>query len=700
MRDDEWRRIAARLSVRALPAGAPLVREGDTGRDLYVIVEGEARVHKGDTELGLARAGDLVGELGLVLGRPRAATIEAESPLIVAELSHERFLALFAEEPGLGLRLVEAIIGALSARLSEMTESVAHLLTERSLPRRSRLEIELGGQTLHVPTGTPAGSLLPAEVDGAPVVAALLDRKAIALDTPLSAGGALEPLTTAHWEGERVLGESLSLAVLEAARRVDPGLGARIGPSIGHGRVVEVRGVEGRSPRALAEALGAALDALVGEDTRLREEWWTADEARAHFEEQGLCDEAALLALWRHATVRLVSYGRAYAVRTGALLSRTSLLRGARIEADGDAILVVPPPGRAAEAPPLDATAERLRSDPQEARAAARHVRRMLRDQDRFLDALGVTTLGAFNEACISGSVPRLVRVVEGFHEKRIAQIADVIATRESPVRIVCIAGPSSSGKTTFIKRLTVQLQVDGLRPHGISLDDYYVDRDKTPRDARGEYDYEVLEAIDVARLQDDLARLLSGARVRTPRYDFQAGKSVAHGGPEIALGEGDVLMLEGIHGLNPRLLGSLPTSSVFRVFVCPLRTLPIDRAFRLHASDLRLLRRIVRDRHTRGATAAQSILRWPSVRAGERRHIFPHQHHADAVFDTSLVYEPSVLKVFAERYLLEVPKGHAAYTTAHRLLELLDAFVSIYPDHVPPTSILREFIGDSGFEY
>ena len=698
--DAEWARIVAFMDVLHFQAGEALVREGELGRDLFVVVEGEARIHKGDTELGTARAGELVGELGLILGRPRAASIEATVPLAVARLTHGAFLALSKRDAELGQRLTEAIFGALSGRLSDMTESVLHLLRERSLPRRSRISIEVGGVTQSVPTGTRAGTLLPAEIDGVQVVAALLDRKAIALDTPLSAGGVLEALLATHWEGERVVGESLALIALEAARRFDPGLALRVGPSIGHGRVLELDPRAGHDTKELATALGAALDALVAEDAPLREEVWTAEEARAHFAEEGLRDAAALLASWRHATVVLVSYGRAYTLRTSALLSRTSLLRGARIEADGDALLIVPPApyGSGGSAP--ESSAAQALHEAQETRAAARHVRRMLRDQDRFLEALGITSVGTFNEACIVGSVPRLVRVVEGFHEKRIAQIADAIATRENPVRIVCVAGPSSSGKTTFLKRLTVQLQVNGLRPHGISLDDYYVDRDKNPRDARGEYDYEVLEAIDVDLLQSDLARLLAGERVHGPRYDFLKGLSIPGGGAEIALGDGDVLLLEGIHGLNPRLLGGLPTSSAFRIFVCPLRTLPLDRAGRLHASDLRLLRRIVRDRHTRGATAAQSILRWPSVRSGERKHIFPYQHHADAVFDTSLVYEPSVLKVYAERYLLEVSRGSPAYVTASRLLELLDAFVSIYPDHVPQTSMLREFIGGSGFEY
>jgi uridine kinase len=325
----------------------------------------------------------------------------------------------------------------------------------------------------------------------------------------------------------------------------------------------------------------------------------------------------------------------------------------------------------------------------------------MAREHQRWLAAMNVTSVGAFNELCISGQVSQLIRVAEGFHEKRIGQIADAIAAARHRIRVISIAGPSSSGKTTFIKRLTVQLQIDGVNPVGISLDNYYVDRECTPRGADGEWDFEALEALDLALLQEHVRRLLAGEAVRTARYDFLTGTSHPEGGPTIQLREGDVLMLEGIHGLDPRLLGELPSAgALFRVFIHPATTLPFDRLTRVSATDLRLLRRIVRDRHQRGYGAAENIVRWPSVQAGEREHIFPYQDEADAVFDSALIYEPAVLKVFAERYLLEVPQSHAAYPTAHRLRYLVDRFVSIYPDHVPPTSLLREFIGGSGFEY
>jgi uridine kinase len=312
-----------------------------------------------------------------------------------------------------------------------------------------------------------------------------------------------------------------------------------------------------------------------------------------------------------------------------------------------------------------------------------------------------VTSVGAFNELCITGQVTQLIRVAEGFHEKRIGRVADRVAAARDRIRIIAVAGPSSSGKTTFLKRLTVQLQIDGVNPIGLSLDDYYVDRVKTPRDARGEWDFEALEALDLALLRDQVRRLLAGERVKLAHYDFKTGASAPEGGPVIQLRPGDVLILEGIHGLNPALLGELPRpGELFRIFIHPATALPFDRLSRTSATDLRLLRRIVRDRHQRGYSAADNILRWPSVQAGERAHIYPFQGEADTVFDSALVYEPAVLKVFAERYLLEVPTDHAAYPTAHRLRYLVDQYVSIYPDHVPPTSLVREFIGGSGFEY
>ncbi|HWN68879.1 MAG TPA: hypothetical protein VNM90_14675, partial [Haliangium sp.] len=637
--------------------------------------------------------------------------------------------ALLAQDPGLALRFLQALMDGTAARLVDMTDRVGVLLHERSLPRRTEVRAIVCGAARVVRTGVPVSSLLPYEVNGDPVVAALIDRKAVSLVSPVIAACSIEPLTTAHWEAQRIYRHSIALLLLEAAARVGaPPL--RMGHSMGFAQrvtLLEYDSLDAAGVARLAQDIEAAMQALVSEDLPLREELWSVDEAREHFAAAGWTELQSLLQMWRDSTVPLGSFGQVYALRTGPLLPRTGVIHGFRVLAEDGGLLLIYDQHAASRPVPVDlhvdedlgagvelaaraeaggVTAQRARAslDPAfvatEARAVSQHALSMIEEHARWLMALQMDSVGAFNRACIDGDVTQLIMVSEGFQEKRISRIADQIRASEPVVKVVCIAGPSSAGKTTFIRRLRVQLQVLGLRPVGISLDDYYVDREQNPRDEHGEYDFEAFEAMRVALLQEDIARLLRGETVATARFDFRAGQSHPGGGPAITLGERDVLMLEGIHGLNPRLLASVPEQRIFRVFVCPLTQLPFDRLTRVYASDVRLLRRIVRDRYARGHDASANILRWPSVRAGERKHIFPFQRYADAVFDSSLIYELSVLKVYAERYLLEVPRDHAAYTTAFRLLSLLDRFVSIYPDHVPPTSLLREFIGGSGFEY
>ena len=617
--------------------------------------------------------------------------------MAVARLTSTRYEAMAVALPALALRFTRALLAGLGVRLSDVTESVGALLRERSLPRCTRVKVRLDGGTTEVRVGTAVGEVLPTVVDGRAVVAALMDRREVSLIAPIASTCQIEPLTTARWEGRRIYTHSLAFLLLEAARGQVPGLDIRMAYSLGVAQRVTVRGDDAVDLEQLAIDLDDRMRAIAATDAPLREEWWTVDEAREYFIAAGLHRVAELLRTWRDPAVPLATYGSVYALGMAPLLPSTGTMTGFRLIADETGLLLVygseaarsgdRPGGRVPDAAGVA-----------EARAASRHAQSMTDAHQRWLRELGVTSVGELNRACITGDVPQLVRVSEGFQEKRISTIANQIRDLGERVKVVCAAGPSSSGKTTLIKRLEVQLQVNGLHPVGISLDDYYVDREDTPLDADGEYDFEALGALRLDLMQDHLGRLLSGETVRTARYDFKAGRSIPDGGSDIVLEEHDILMIEGIHGLNPRLLETLPAEQIFRIFICPLAQLPFDHLTRVHASDVRLLRRIVRDRRSRGHNATASILRWPSVRRGERRHIFPYQHHADAVFDSSLIYELSVLKVFAERYLLEVPHDHQAYTTAFRLLQLVDRFVTIYPDDVPPTSILREFIGGSGF--
>ncbi|MEB2311376.1 MAG: cyclic nucleotide-binding domain-containing protein [Sorangiineae bacterium] len=699
--------LAALLEPVTVPRGDAIVSEGASDRAMYFVVSGHGRLVRGDVRIGGVHRGDHFGELALIAKRPRAASIIAESELELGRLSVERYMELSAGAPELALELLQALLGSVADRLVEVTEGMTTLLSERSLPRRSMIAVRLGGETRRVHMGTRAGTLLPSSVEGSPVVAALVDLKAASLSTPLSSDCRLEPLTTAHWEGQRVYRQSLGLLLLEAARRVEPTLRLRLGASVGFAQKVELAQSSGLELVELARALEQAMHELVDSDRPLSEEWWTVDEAREHFEAAGWGDAVRLLATWRDPAVPLASYGEVFAISLSPLVSRTGALAELALVPDDSGLLLVYGPRASTRHPPPYVSESlappapgRVSAGAEAARAISRQTTLMVTAQELWLDTLGVTSVGAFNTACIDGDVAELIRVSEGFQEKRISRIADRIHELGDRVKVITIAGPSSSGKTTFIKRLRVQLQVVGKNPIGLSLDDYYVDRELNPRDADGDYDYESFDALRSELLAEHLERLLSGARVRTARYDFESGRSSPEGGDELALEARDLLMLEGIHGLNPRLLGTVEPERVFRIFICPLAQLPFDALTRVHASDVRLIRRIVRDRHTRGSRAADNIQRWPSVRKGEREHIFPFQRNADAVFDSSLLYELGVLKVFAERYLLEVPQDTAAWGTAFRLLQLLDRFVTIYPDHVPPTSILREFIGGSGFEY
>jgi uridine kinase len=509
-------------------------------------------------------------------------------------------------------------------------------------------------------------------------------------DPGIVSAKAVAQLDTSTGEGREVFRRSAGLALLEAGRRCGaPPL--QIGPSWSTGRVVLVQGTAAGAE--LATSLGASLEALVGEDVPFCEEIWPIERAIERLASQGWTDAAMLLSTSSSPSAALLRCGETHALGPGPLVPSTGVLQGVRVHEHPQGLLLDFGPTVRMALPPRghSTVAMELR--------APRYGSPMSRGQREWLELLGVTGVGPFNAACISGQVKELVFVSEGFHEKHIADIADVIASRKD-VRIVAVAGPSASGKTTFIKRLTVQLQVNGIRPRGLSLDDYFVDRHRAPRSDDGRTDFDVIDALDRPLLAEHVTRLLAGENVATAHYDFRSGTSSPQGGAELSLRKDDVLLLEGIHGLDPTLLPPGAAALTFRVFVHPAGFLPFDRLSCLEPSDLRLLRRIVRDRHQRGFPATDNLGRWPTVRRAERLAIFPHQENADAVFDSALVYEPSVLRVYAERYLLEVPHGHAELPAARRLRRLLESFVPIHPDSVPPTSILREFIGGSGFSY
>lgn len=319
-------------------------------------------------------------------------------------------------------------------------------------------------------------------------------------------------------------------------------------------------------------------------------------------------------------------------------------------------------------------------------------------EHHHWQDILGISTIGDLNKAVEEGKSNGLIQLSEALQEKKIAQIADEIAKRKN-VKMVLIAGPSSSGKTTTCKRLSVQLAVNGIHTIGISLDDYFVNRDQTPRDETGDYDYEHLHALNIPLLNEQMNALFRGEEVELPRYNFQMGRS-EKSGRRLRLQGNEVLVLEGIHALNPELTASIPNDQIFRVYASALTTILLDTHNYIPTTDNRLLRRIVRDYKYRGVSACDTIRRWPSVRRGENRWIFPYQENADAMFNSAMLFELAVLKNQALPLLEQVPENCEEYAEAYRLMKFLRYIHTIKEDQIPPTSLLREFLGGSSFEY
>ena len=368
----------------------------------------------------------------------------------------------------------------------------------------------------------------------------------------------------------------------------------------------------------------------------------------------------------------------------GAMLTNTSQLRLFGLEPYYDGVLL--------RIPSLN--------DPEKLGEVIRQDKmfEVFKEHHRWQNILGVTTVGDFNEAVGKGLATVLINVSEALQEKKISRIADTIAER-SEVKVVLIAGPSSSGKTTFCKRLSVQLLASGIRPVQVSLDDYFVDRADTPKDENGDYDYENIHALNIPLINRQFAALFRGEEVELPKYNFQTGKSEKNG-RQLRLGRNNILLVEGIHALNPMLTAQLPDELKFKIYASALTTILLDDHNYIPTTENRLLRRIVRDYKYRGCSAQETIRRWPSVRAGENKWIFPYQENADVMFNTAMLFELAVIKPQAEDILEQVPENCEEYAEAYRLRKFLKYFVPLPFRNLPPTSLLREFLGGSSFKY
>jgi uridine kinase len=453
----------------------------------------------------------------------------------------------------------------------------------------------------------------------------------------------------------------------------------RVYYSIGSGYYCELSGIE--CDDEVLRQIRAEMHRLSDEDLPIEKESMRTADAERLFREKGMKDKERLLHYRRSSRVNVYSLDGLCDYFYGYMVPSTGYLKSYDLTLYEDGFVLVFP----------DKVTNKI-----ETFNASGKLYHTLRDSRSWSKMLGVGTIGAFNDAIADGRGSQIILLQEALMEERIGALAAQIAERKH-TKFVMIAGPSSSGKTTFSNRLSIQLLAKGLKPHPIGLDDYYADRDNCPRDEDGNLDLECLEALDVAQFNEDMSRLLAGEEVLMPSFNFKTGKR-EYRGKKLKLESDDILVIEGIHGLNDKLSHTLPKESKYKIYISALTQLNIDEHNPLSTTDCRLLRRIVRDARTRGTTARETIAMWPSVRRGEERNIFPYQESADVMFNSALLYETAVLKVYAEPLLFQIPHESEEYLEAKRLLKFLDYFLPLPTDGVMESSLLREFVGGSCF--
>lgn len=516
-----------------------------------------------------------------------------------------------------------------------------------------------------------------------PIVAALIDDELRELTYHIERDVEVTPLGMDDRDGSRIYRRSLTFLLVTAAHELFPEVRLEVDHSVTFGGYYcEVEGRPQFAPEELIR-IEARMREIVAADAPIGKQRVPLADAVALFRARGDDDMVRLMRHRRKDFLVLYEMRGLSSYFHGYMAPSTGYLRHFG--------LIPYPPGFILRFP---TRAANLKLEPAIDYPKLIHV---FREYGHTLHLLGIEDVGALDDAIQAGRTDEVILVAEALHEQRIARIATQIAERKDEVRLVLVAGPSASGKTTFSKRLAIQLLANGLRPIAIELDSYFVDREQTPRDAEGNYDFEVLEALDLKLLNRQLLQLMAGAEVTLPKFNFVTGKRET--GRTLQLGSDQILIAEGIHGLNPRLVPDVPAARLFRVYASALTQLNIDRYDRVPTTDTRLIRRIVRDARTRGYSAADTIGRWESVHRGEREHIFPYQENADVMFNSALVYELAALKPFVEPLLFQIEPGKPGHIEAKRLLAFLRWFEPIPADPIPGNSILREFLGGSNLE-
>ena len=518
----------------------------------------------------------------------------------------------------------------------------------------------------------------------APIALVIMNGKLRELFKKVDRDGVLSFVTTADAAGYKTYARTAQMmlikAVDEEARRENAKVCVKIEFSLGNACYCSLRGAE--ATPEYAQRIQAQMEELRDKALPITKKSYPIDDAIGLFHRQEMHDKEKLFHFRRSSAINVYCLEGLYDYFYGYMLPRTDYVQRFAVQPYRGGMLLVLP--------------SQERPDRLEPFVEQPSLFEQLMLSTQWGELVGITTAGDLNERICQGHISDMILVQEALQERRIGEIAQQIHARGS-VKFVLVAGPSSSGKTTFAHRLSVQLRSFGLRPHIISLDDYFVNRERTPVDIDGNYNYDCLEAIDLELFNDDMNDLLSGETVEMPTFDFKAGKRI-YKGNTMKLAAEDVLVIEGIHGLNPLTTKNLPDENKFKVYISALTSLNIDEHNRIPSTDARLIRRMVRDARTRGTDAQESIGRWRSVREGEEQYIFPFQEQADAVFNSVLIYELAVLKQFAEPLLFNVQQGEPEYYEAKRLLKFLEYFVGVDTAAVPTNSLCREFVGGGCF--
>ncbi len=555
--------------------------------------------------------------------------------------------------------------------------------------KKVRVICENAGTELQVEMGTSLLEMAATLGGGTPNrwLAAYVNNKIKELSYVVYEPASVRFIDITHFEGHRVYERTLFFVLNKAVHDLWPGRKFYVKHSVSRGFYSEISDCETVTPEMI-EQIKARVGELTAANLPIERDKVLYDEARESYARLGYDDKIALLETRPRLYVSLYTLGDTVGYFYGALAPSTGYLEKYELRPYYRGMHIAVP----------------KRTDPMTLNKMVPQQKMfdVFAEYNAWVSIMGVSNIGQLNTHVRGGEASDFIKVAESFHEKKLATIADTIyeANLLRGTRVVLMSGPSSSGKTTTAKRLGIQLRVLGLTPVLISLDDYFVEREKTPRDpATGDYDYEAFDAIDHDTFNDHLRRLVAGESVAVPRYDFITGQRQWHEQP-LSLGERSVLLVEGIHALNPALTSALDEDMKFSIYLSALTSIAMDNLSRIPTTDNRLIRRMVRDSVTRGADASATLKRWQSVRRGEEKWIFPYQERADVMFNSSLFYELPVLKSYVVPLLRSVPNNISEYGEAQRLLKLLDFFVSIPPDEIPPTSILREFIGGSSFKY